>query len=104
MVDMVHCDYKIMKHLQRADTAQDHFETFTLRHNLRVFERGKRAGKNLLQLEGIETNGTDWTDLIWGEKSEELLKEIEVSALKRCSNGQQNKTKVVQNNYALAKN
>jgi len=104
LVDMVHCDYKIMKHLQRADTAQDHFETFTLRHNLRVFERGKRAGKNPLQLESIETNGTDWTDLIWEDNTEELLEEIEVSALKRCLNNQQNKIKAVQNNYALAKN
>ena len=96
--------YKIMKHLQRADSAQDHFETFTLRHNFRVFQRGKRAGKNPLQLEGIQTNSTDWTDLIWGEKPEELLEEIEGSALKKRLNKQHNKAKIVQNNYALVKN
>lgn len=91
--------YKIMKYLQKATSAQDHFEAFTLRRNLRVFERGKRAGKNPLQLEGIQTNGTDWTDLIWGEKSEELLEEIEISASKRSLNKQQDKAEVVQNNY-----
>jgi len=96
--------YKIMKHLENENSTQDYFETFLLRNNLRVFQRGKRKGYSPLQLEGIQTKTTDWTDLIWGEKSDEFLKQIEVSALKRGLNNQQNKAKAMQNNYAFAKN
>lgn len=96
--------YKIMKHLENENSTQDYFETFLLRNNLRVFQRGKRKGYSPLQLEGIQTKTTDWTDLIWGEKSDEFLKQIEVSALKRGLNNQQNKAKAVQNNYSFAKN
>lgn len=65
--------YKIMKHLETADTTQDHFETFVLRNNFRVFARGKRKGYFPLQLEGIQTKTTDWTELIWGGKPEEVV-------------------------------
>ena len=96
--------YKIMKHLQKAKSAQDHFETFTLRHNFRVFQRGRRAGKSPLQLEGIETSGVDWTDLIWGDNSEELLEKIEASALPNTLRMPDKKSEVTQNNYAHAEN
>ena len=96
--------YKIMKHLQKATSAQDHFETFTLRHNFRVFQRGKRAGKSPLQLEGIETGEVDWTDLIWRDNSEELLKKIETSALRNRVRRQHKKSEVMPNNYVHAEN
>lgn len=75
--------YKIMKHLENKNSTQDHFETFLLRNNLRVFQRGKRKGYSPLQLEGIQTKTTDWTDLIWGEDAEKRIKEIEALALTR---------------------
>ena len=73
--------YKIMKHLETTDSTQNHFETFLLRNNLRVFQRGKRKGYSPLQLEGVQTKITDWTELIWGDNPEEAMKEIEISAL-----------------------
>jgi hypothetical protein len=73
--------YKIMKHLEKRESSQDHFETFTLRNNFRVFQRGKRSGYSPLQLEGIRTKITDWTDLIWEKPPEEDLKDIEISVL-----------------------
>jgi hypothetical protein len=73
--------YKIMKHLERKESTQDHLETFVLRNNIRVFQRGKRKGYSPLQLEGIPTKVTDWTELIWGEDPEGALKDIEVSML-----------------------
>jgi hypothetical protein len=73
--------YKIMKHLEKRESTQDHLETFVLRNNIRVFQRGKRKGYSPLQLEGIPTKVTDWTELIWGEDPEGALKDIEVSML-----------------------
>jgi len=75
--------YKIMKHLENTESTQNHFETFLLRNNLRVFQKGKRKGYSPLQLEGVQTKITDWTELIWEENSEEAMKEIEISALIR---------------------
>lgn len=73
--------YKIMKHLEKRNSTQGHFEMFVLRNNIRVFQRGKRKGYSPLQLEGVQTKVIDWTELIWGENPEGLLKEIEVSSL-----------------------
>ena len=73
--------YKIMKHLENTDSTQNHFDTFLLRNNLRVFQRGKRKGYSPLQLEDVQTKITDWTELIWGENSEEAMRDIEASAV-----------------------
>lgn len=87
--------YKIMKHLQKDDTAQGYFEGFTLRNNFRIFERGKRKGFSPIQLEGIPTDITDWTQLIWGENPERLLEEIEKLALiNQCQKGENETTKL----------
>lgn len=75
--------YKIMKHLEKRESTQDHFETFTLRNNIRVFQRGKRKGYSPLQLEGIQTKITDWTELIWEKTPEEAIKDIEISVLRQ---------------------
>lgn len=72
-----------MKHLEKGNSTQDHFEAFLFKNNLRVFQKGKRKGYFPLQLEGIQTKITDWTEFIWGENPVEAMKEIEVSALIR---------------------
>lgn len=95
--------YKIMKHLQKDDTAQDYFEVFTLRNNFRIFQRGKRKKFSPIQLEGIPTDITDWTQLIWGENPERALEEIEKLALIDRYQKGENKTTELHNEFSLMK-
>ena len=50
--------------LSSRQTAQAYLDLFVLWHNLRVFQRGKRAGKSPFQWAGIETASSDWLELI----------------------------------------
>ena len=43
---------------------QNYLNLFTLWHNMRVYERGKRQGKSPYQLAGIDPGSDDWLDLI----------------------------------------
>jgi len=56
--------YKVMKEFQIPWGAQAHFNLFTLRHNFRVFPRGKRKGYSPIQLEGLNVSLNDWSDLL----------------------------------------
>ena len=76
-----------MKHLETEESAQNHYEAFVLRNNIRVFQRGKRKGYSPIQIEGIQTDVTDWTDLIWGDDKESAIREIEISALLKEEKG-----------------
>lgn len=95
--------YKIMKHLQKDDSAQGYFEVFTLRNNFRIFERGKRKGFSPIQLEGVGLNVTDWTDLIWGANSEWLLEEIEKLDLINQDHRKEKETTKLHNEFSLIK-
>jgi hypothetical protein len=46
------------------ETAQAYLNLFTLWHNMRVYERGKRAGSSPYQLAGIEPGAEDWLELL----------------------------------------
>jgi hypothetical protein len=46
------------------DTAQVYLNLFVLWHNMRVYERGKRAGKSPYQWAGIDPGTDDWLELI----------------------------------------
>lgn len=46
------------------DTLQAYLNLFTLWHNMRVFERGKRQGKSPYQIAGIDPGTDDWLSLI----------------------------------------
>lgn len=59
--------YKIMKQFQIRNGTQAHFDLFTLRHNFRVFPRGKRKGSSPVQLEGLDPPINDWSELIYLE-------------------------------------
>ena len=62
--------YKVMKEFQIPHGAQAHFSPFTLRHNFRVFPRGKRKGFSPVQLEGLNISLNDWPDLLYsGDKA-----------------------------------
>jgi hypothetical protein len=50
--------------LHDRDTAQAYLNLFVLWHNMRVFQRGKRAGKSPFQWAGIQTASADWLDLL----------------------------------------
>ena len=52
-----------MKEFQIPHGAQAHFNLFTLRHNFRIFPRGKRKGFSPVQLEGLNISLNDWSDL-----------------------------------------
>jgi len=57
--------YKVMKEFQISWGAQAHFNLFTLRHNFRVFPRGKRKGFSPVQLKGLNMSLNDWSDLLY---------------------------------------
>jgi len=57
--------YKIMKQFQIRGGAQAYFDLFTLRHNFRKFPRGKRKGSSPAQLEGLDIQVDDWSDLLY---------------------------------------
>jgi len=54
-----------MKEFQTPEGVQIHLNLFTLRHNFRVFPRGKRKGFSPVQLEGLNASLNDWSDLLY---------------------------------------
>jgi hypothetical protein len=46
------------------ETAQAYLNLLVLWHNMRVFQRGKRAGKSPFQWAGIATSSDDWLALL----------------------------------------
>lgn len=50
--------------LANLDTAQAYLNLFTLWHNMRVYERGKRAGFSPYHLAGIDPGAEDWLELL----------------------------------------
>ena len=50
--------------LHDQDSAQAYLNLFVLWHNMRVFQRGKRAGKSPFQWAGIQTASSDWLELL----------------------------------------
>jgi hypothetical protein len=49
---------------RNRDTAQAYLNLFVLWHNMRVYERGKRAGKSPYQWAGIDPGTDDWLTLL----------------------------------------
>lgn len=49
---------------RNLDTAQDYLNLFVLWHNMRVYQRGKRAGQSPYQLAGIDVGSNDWLTLL----------------------------------------
>jgi hypothetical protein len=49
---------------RNPDTAQAYLNLFVLWHNMRVYERGKRAGKSPYQWAGIDPGANDWLELL----------------------------------------
>ena len=49
---------------RNRDTAQAYLNLFMLWHNMRVYERGKRAGKSPYQWAGIDPGSDDWLELL----------------------------------------
>lgn len=47
-----------------ADTMQTYLNLFTLWHNMRIYQRGKRQGKSPFQLAGIHLHTDDWLELL----------------------------------------
>jgi hypothetical protein len=50
--------------LHDRETAQAYLNLFVLWHNMRVYERGKRAGKSPYQWAGIGPGTHDWMELL----------------------------------------
>ena len=50
--------------LHDRDAAQAYLNLFVLWHNMRVFQRGKRAGQSPFQWAGIQTASPDWLDVL----------------------------------------
>lgn len=49
---------------RNRETAQAYLNLFVLWHNMRVYERGKRAGKSPYQRAGIDPGTNDWLELL----------------------------------------
>lgn len=49
---------------RNIDTARTYLNLFVLWHNMRVFQRGKRAGSSPYQLAGIDPGDDDWLALL----------------------------------------
>lgn len=49
---------------RNAQTLQHYLDLFTLWHNMRVYQRGKRQGKSPYQLAGIQPGCDDWLQLL----------------------------------------
>lgn len=47
-----------------TETLQNYLNLFTLWHNMRVYQRGKRRGRSPYQLAGIQTTSDDWLELL----------------------------------------
>jgi len=71
--------YKVMKEFQIPWGAQAHFNLFTLRHNFRVFSRGKRKGFSPVQLEGLNISLNEWSDLLYSEDKASLKEALFLS-------------------------
>ena len=52
------------KAFANIDSLQLHLNLFTLWHNTRIFQRGKRAGSSPYQLAGIDVGSDDWLTLV----------------------------------------
>lgn len=68
LIECINGLLKSFLHNRRAfrnpDTAQAYLNLFVLWHNMRVYERGKRAGKSPYQWAGIDPGTTDWLELL----------------------------------------
>ena len=71
--------YKVMKEFQIPWGAQAHFNLLTLRHNFRVFPRGKRKGYSPIQLEGLNISLNEWSDLLYSEDKPSLKEALFLS-------------------------
>jgi hypothetical protein len=49
---------------RNRETAQSYLNLFVLWHNMRVYERGKRAGKSPYQWAGINPGTDDWLEML----------------------------------------
>ena len=49
---------------QSFDSMQAYLDLFTLWHNSRLFERGKRQGQSPFRIAGVDTPSDDWLDLL----------------------------------------
>ena len=49
---------------QSIDSMQAYLDLFTLWHNSRIFERGKRQGQSPFHILGVDTPSDDWLDLL----------------------------------------
>lgn len=47
-----------------TETLQTYLNLFTLWHNMRVYQRGKRSGSSPYQMAGIHTASSDWLELL----------------------------------------
>jgi len=68
--------YKATKQFQIPQGRQADFNLFTLRHNFRVFPRGKRRRFLRAQFEGLNVSLNDWFGLLYsrdGAIPEEVL-------------------------------
>lgn len=68
LIECINGLLKMFLHNRRAfrnrDTAQAYLNLFILWHNMRVYERGKRAGKSPYQWAGIDPGTDDWLTLL----------------------------------------
>ena len=49
---------------RNPETLQHYLNLFTLWHNMRVYQRGKRQGMSPYQHAGIQTGSDDWLQLL----------------------------------------
>lgn len=68
LIECINGLLKMFLHNRRAfrnrDTAQAYLNLFILWHNMRVYQRGKRAGKSPYQWAGIDPGTDDWLTLL----------------------------------------
>jgi len=77
--------YRVSKHYESEQGAQDSFDLTMLWHNLRKFREGKRRGKSPLELEGYKSLTSDWVELIWGKYKDIPLSEV-IEPIKQVAN------------------
>jgi hypothetical protein len=68
LIECINGLLKSFLHNRRAfrnrDTAQVYLNLFVLWHNMRVYQRGKRAGQSPYQWAGIDPGTSDWLELL----------------------------------------
>lgn len=68
LIENVNGLLKQFLHNRRAfaspETLQHYLDLFTLWHNMRVYQRGKRQGQSPYQLAGIQPGSDDWLELL----------------------------------------